>query len=41
MAGVSVGFRTFWVNRAKMPDEYLDFSPLRVLSDLRALADID
>jgi 2-haloacid dehalogenase len=41
MAGVSVGFRTFWINRAKMPDEYLDFSPARVLSDLRALADID
>jgi 2-haloacid dehalogenase len=41
MAGVSVGFRAFWINRTKMPDEYLDFSPARVLSDLRALADID
>jgi 2-haloacid dehalogenase len=39
MAGVSVGFRTYWINRAKMPDEYLDFAPVAVLSDLNALAD--
>jgi len=38
MAGVSVGFRGLWVNRAKMPDEYLDFPPQRVLSDLNSLA---
>jgi 2-haloacid dehalogenase len=29
MAAVSVGFRGFWVNRAKMPDEYLDFAPAK------------
>lgn len=39
MAGVSVGFRTFWINRANMPDEYLDFPPVQTLSDLTALAE--
>ena len=38
MAGVSVGFRGLWVNRYKMPDEYLDFPPQRTLSDLSTLA---
>ena len=38
MAGTSVGFRAFWVNRSKMPDEYLDFSPQQTLSDLNSLA---
>jgi len=38
MASVSVGFRGLWVNRSKMPDEYLDFSPQQVLSDLSSLA---
>ena len=27
-----------WVNRGKMPDEYLDFPPKQTLSDLNALA---
>ena len=36
MAGVSVGFRGIWVNRANMPDEYRDFPPARTLSDLGA-----
>ncbi len=40
MAGVRVGFRSIWVNRAKMPDEYQDFPPARTLSDLSALAEI-
>jgi|SRR5690348_14222058 2-haloacid dehalogenase len=40
MAGVSVGFRGLWVNRAKLPDEYADFAPARTLSDLSALAEI-
>jgi 2-haloacid dehalogenase len=39
MASVSVGFHGQWINRAKNPDEYLDFPPERVLSDLTALAD--
>jgi 2-haloacid dehalogenase len=38
MAGVSAGFRGFWVNRSKMPDEYLDFPPQQTLADLNALA---
>jgi 2-haloacid dehalogenase len=38
MAGVSVGFRGLWVNRSKMPDEYLDFSPQQTLTDLSSLA---
>jgi 2-haloacid dehalogenase len=37
MAGASIGFRSLWVNRNKMPDEYLDFPPLETLSDLNAL----
>jgi 2-haloacid dehalogenase len=31
------GFSPFWVNRAKMPDEYADAPPLRVIADLAAL----
>jgi 2-haloacid dehalogenase len=38
MAGTSVGFRGIWVNRAKMPDEYLDFPPQQTLPDLGALS---
>jgi 2-haloacid dehalogenase len=41
MAAVSVGFRGFWVNRAKMPDEYLDFAPAKTLGDLNALTTLD
>jgi 2-haloacid dehalogenase len=37
MAGTSVGFNSVWVNRSKMPDEYGDFAPRRVLSSLAAL----
>jgi 2-haloacid dehalogenase len=37
-AGVSVGFRSVWVNRSKAPDEYLDLPPAQVLGDLSALA---
>ena len=38
MAGVSVGFRGLWVNRSKIPDEYLDFPPAQTLADLSSLA---
>lgn len=37
MAGVSVGFRALWVNRSKMPDEYLDFPAMQTLNDLNSL----
>jgi 2-haloacid dehalogenase len=40
MAGVSVGFRGLWVNRSKMPDEYLDFPPAKTLADLSSLASL-
>lgn len=39
MAAVSVGFRTYWINRARLPDEYLDFPPVQTLSDLTSLAE--
>jgi 2-haloacid dehalogenase len=38
MAGTSVGFNAYWINRGKLPDEYADFPPKRVLSDLTSLA---
>lgn len=38
MAGVSIGFRGLWVNRSKLPDEYLDFPPAKTLVDLSSLA---
>lgn len=38
MAGISVGFRALWVNRARMPDEYPEFPPNRILNDLNSLA---
>jgi 2-haloacid dehalogenase len=38
MASVSVGFSGLWVNRSKMPDEYPDFAPQQVLSDLSSLS---
>jgi len=37
MASVSVGFKGLWVNRSKMPDEYLDFSPQQTVGDLSSL----
>ena len=38
MAGVSVGFRAIWINRSKLPDEYADFAPAQILTDLNSLA---
>jgi 2-haloacid dehalogenase len=40
MGAAAFGFRPFWVNRAKMPDEYTDAPPLRIIPDLAALASI-
>jgi 2-haloacid dehalogenase len=40
MGASAFGFRAFWVNRAKMPDEYADAPPLRVIADLSALTAI-
>ena len=38
MASVSVDFRGLWVNRSRMPDEYLDFAPQQTLDNLSSLA---
>jgi len=40
MGAASFGFRTLWVNRARMPQEYGDLAPLREISDLAALANL-
>jgi 2-haloacid dehalogenase len=37
MGAAAFGFRGLWVNRSKLPDEYLDFPPARVVSDLSGL----
>jgi 2-haloacid dehalogenase len=41
MGAASFGFRTCWVNRARMPDEYAEIAPLRELSDLAALPTVE
>jgi 2-haloacid dehalogenase len=40
MGAAAFGFRPMWINRSKMPDEYPDFPPERVLKDLSALATV-
>lgn len=40
MGATAFGFRTFWINRAKMPDEYPDLAPRQVLSELNALTTV-
>jgi 2-haloacid dehalogenase len=37
MGAASVGFRTAWVDRARLPDEYTDRAPVHVVSDLASL----
>jgi 2-haloacid dehalogenase len=37
MGATAFGFRTLWVNRGNMPDEYPEYAPLRVVRDLSAL----
>jgi 2-haloacid dehalogenase len=37
MGAASFGFRPFWVNRARLPDEYSDLAPRGEISDLAAL----
>ena len=38
MGAVSFGFHAFWINRARMPDEYADFAPLQQIPDLATLS---
>jgi 2-haloacid dehalogenase len=40
MGATAVGFGACWINRARMPDEYPDFAPRQVLSDLTALTTV-
>jgi 2-haloacid dehalogenase len=37
MGAAAFGFRPIWVNRAGMPEEYVDRPPVRVVHDLAAL----
>lgn len=37
MGAVSYGFKAHWINRARLPDEYANFAPLRQIPDLAAL----
>ena len=41
MGAVSFGFKAFWVNRLRQPDEYADFAPLREIPRLAALSTLD
>jgi hypothetical protein len=41
MGAVSFGFKAFWVNRLRQPDEYADFEPLREIPSLAALSTLD
>jgi 2-haloacid dehalogenase len=38
MGAASFGFRPVWANRAHMPDEYFEHSPVRVVAELSGLA---
>lgn len=40
MGAAAFGFRPLWVNRSRMPEEYAEQPPLRVVSDLSALASL-
>jgi 2-haloacid dehalogenase len=37
MGATAFGFRAVWVNRARMPDEYSEYAPVQVVSELSAL----
>jgi 2-haloacid dehalogenase len=41
MGATAFGFRSVWVNRANMPDEYAEFAPVKVVRDLASLAALD
>jgi 2-haloacid dehalogenase len=37
MGAAAFGFRPLWINRSGMPEEYPDYAPVRVVSELSAL----
>lgn len=41
MGAATFGFQTFWVNRARVPDEYADVAPRSEIADLAALPSLD
>ena len=41
MGAASFGFQALWINRARLPDEYPEGAPLRELSALMALPDLN
>jgi 2-haloacid dehalogenase len=41
MGAAAFGFRSLWVNRAQMPDEYAEQPPMRVVPDLSAVASLN
>jgi 2-haloacid dehalogenase len=41
MGAAAYGFRPLWVNRAKMPDEYTELPPVRVVTDLSVIASLE
>jgi 2-haloacid dehalogenase len=40
MGAAAFGFRSLWVNRAKMPEEYVEHPPEREIADLSGLASL-
>jgi 2-haloacid dehalogenase len=40
MGAQAFGFRTIWINRAGLPDEYPAHAPERVMPDLRSLTEL-
>ena len=41
MGAAAFGFRTLWVNRTRMPDEYAEHPPLRIVPDLSVVASME
>jgi 2-haloacid dehalogenase len=41
MGATAFGFRCVWVNRANLPDEYPEFTPVAVVRDLASLATLE
>ena len=39
MGAAAFGFRAVWINRGRLPEEYADVAPARVVTDLAALAE--
>ena len=40
MGAAAFGLRPLWVNRAKMPEEYAEYQPVREIADLTGLASL-